>query len=342
MRIVGSQRSGVVYKSLFCFALGAMLLALSIPAQAQQPARIPLIGVLSPGTAGVRDAYQQLTQAFREGLRDLGYAEGKNILLEFRYAEGKLERMPDLVAELLQLKPAGIVVSAVPAIRAAKDATKTIPIVMISTVDPVAGGIVDSLAQPGGNITGLALLTRDLSAKRLELLTEVLQKTSRLAVLWDADGPGPKIAFEEYKATAPSMKLQLQSLEVRGPTPDFDATFKAVAKRHAQALLVIRNPLLARYSKQIATLAIKNRLPSMCEEEQYVEAGCVMSYAASDSDRWRRAATYVDKILKGVKPADLPVEQPMKFEFVINLKTAKQIGLTIPPNVLARADKVIK
>jgi putative ABC transport system substrate-binding protein len=331
-----------VNKRLLVYIMSTLILAAVHTAEAQQAGKVPLIGILSPGSAGLRDSYLQLLEAFRQGLRDLGYVEGKNILLEYRYAEGNLDRMPSLVAELVQLKPAVIVVSALPAIRAAKQATKTIPIVIITSVDPVAAGIVDSLARPGGNITGLALLTRDLSAKRLELLTEVLRKKSLLAVLWDSGAPGPKIAFEEYKAAAPSMNLQLQSLEVRGPTPDFDAAFQAAAKGHAQALITIRNPLLARYMKQIATLAMKSRLPSMCEEGQYVEAGCVMSYAASDSDRWRRAAIYVDKILKGTPPAELPVEQPTKFEFVINLKTAKQIGLTIPQSVLFRADKVIK
>ena len=327
-------------KSVFGIALVALLSALS-PAEGQQAKKVPLIGLLSPGSREP-DSYFQLIEAFRQGLRDLGYVEGKNIQFEYRYAEGKLDRMPALVTELVQLEPAVIVVTAVPAIRAAKQATKTISIVMISTVDPVVAGIVDSLARPGGNITGLALLTRDLSAKRLELLTEVVQKISRVAVLWDADGPGPKIAFEEYKAAATSMKLQLQSFEVRGPTPDFDAAFQGAAKGRAQGLLAIRNPLFARYSKQIAALSIKSRLPSMCEEGQYADDGCVMSYAASDSDRWRRAAYYVDRILKGAKPADLPVEQPMKFEFVINLKTAKQIGLTIPQSVLFRADRVIR
>jgi ABC-type uncharacterized transport system substrate-binding protein len=317
------------------------LFALCFSAEAQQPGKVPRVGILSPGSREP-DSYLQLLEAFRQGLRDLGYVEGKNIMLEYRYAEGKLDRMPALVAELVELKPAAIVLSSFVAIRAAKQATKTIPIVMILSVDPVAAGIVDSLARPGGNITGLALLTRDLSAKRLELLTEVLQKKSRVAGLWDSDAPGPKIAFEEYKAAAPSMNLQLQSLEVRGPTPDFAAAFQAAAEGHAQALITIRNPLLARYMKHIATLAIKSRLPSMCEEGQYVESGCVMSYAASDSDRWRRAATYVDKILKGNKPADLPVEQPTKFEFVINLKTAKVLGLTIPQSVLFRANRVIK
>jgi putative tryptophan/tyrosine transport system substrate-binding protein len=330
-------------RKLGSFILCAMLFALCFSAEAQQPAgKVPLVGILSPGSATLRDGYVQFVEALRQGLRDLGYVDGKNVVLEYRYAEGNLERMPSLVAELVQLKPAVIVVSAVPAIRAAKEMTKAIPIVMITTVDPVAMGIVDSLARPGGNMTGLALLTRDLSAKRLELLTEVIQKKSRVAALWDADAPGPKVAFGEYKAAAHAMKLQLQSLEVRGPTPDFDAAFNAAAKGKAQALITIRNPLLARSMKQIATLAIKSRLPSLCEESQYVEAGCVMSYAANDSARWRRAATYVDKILKGTPPAELPVEQPTSFEFVINLKTAKQIGLTIPPNVLARVDKVIR
>jgi putative ABC transport system substrate-binding protein len=337
-----SKQGGMGIKTIVVLMVG-LVLASAHPVKAQQTAGFPLLGILSPGSPEPTDTYYaSLLESFRQGLRDLGYFEGKNIQLEYRFAEGKLDRMPALVAELVQLKPAVIVVSAVPAIRAAKQATKTIPVVIISTVDPVAAGIVDSLARPGGNITGLALLTRDLSAKRLELLTEVLQKKSRVAILWDTDGPGPKIAFEEYKAVAPVMKLQLQSLEVRGPAPDLDAAFQAAAKGHAQALLVIRNPLLARYSEQIAALATKNRLPSMCEEGQYVEAGCVMSYAASDSDRWRRAATYIDKILKGTKPAELPIEQPTKFEFLVNLKAAKQIGLTIPPNLLVRADRVIK
>jgi putative ABC transport system substrate-binding protein len=327
-------------KKVFGLALIAMLFALCLSAKAQQPGKIPLIGYVS--SSGDPKNPGSLVEAFRLGLRELAYVEGKNILLEYRYAEGRLDRMPSLVSELVQLKPSVIVVAALPAIRAAKQATKTIPIVIISAIDPVAEGIVDSLARPGGNITGLALLTRDLSGKRLELLTEVLQKKSRVAVLWDPDGPGPKIAFEEYKAVAPSMKLQLQSLEVRAPTPDFEAAFKAATKGRAQALITIRNPLLEGYKQRIAALAIKSRLPSMCEEGRYVEAGCLMSYAANDADRWRRAATYVDKILKGRTPADLPIEQPMKFELVFNLNTAKLIGFTIPPNVLVRADKVIR
>jgi putative ABC transport system substrate-binding protein len=328
-----------LYRSVAGGALCLVFFGLSSPAGAQQ--KLPLVGVLSPGS-GAPDNYSQLVEAFRDGLLQLGYESDKNIRFEYRFAAGNLAQMPALVNELLQTKPDVIVVSAVPAIRAAKQITKTVPIVMISTVDPVAAGIVESLAHPGGNITGLALLTRDLSAKRLEILTEVLRKILRIAVLWDKDGPGPAIAFDEYKAVAPSMNLQLQSLEVRGPAPDLNGTFQAATKGRPQALLAIRNPLLARYVKEIASLAIERNLPSMCEEGLYADAGCLLSYAASDSDRWRRAAVYVDKILKGAKPTDLPVEQPTKFELVINLKTAKQIGLTIPPSVLARADRVIR
>jgi putative ABC transport system substrate-binding protein len=213
---------------------------------------------------------------------------------------------------------------------------------MITAVDPVATGLVDSLARPGGNITGLTRLTRDLSGKRLELLTEVVPGISRVGVVWDANAPGPAIAFKEYEAGARNLKVQLHSLEVRGPNPDLEGAFQAAAKGRASAVIAITNPVFIRYSKRIAELAIKNRLPSMYEQSQYVEAGGLMSYAASDAESFRRAATYVDKILKGAKPAELPVEQPTKFELMINLKTAKQIGLSIPPNVLARADKVLK
>ncbi|MEK6602262.1 MAG: ABC transporter substrate-binding protein, partial [Candidatus Binatota bacterium] len=221
------------------FVVATAILVSAHLAEAQQPGKIPRIGYLVP--TGDPSTPGPLAEAFRQGLRDLGYVEGKNILIEYRYAQGKLDRMPGLVAELVQLKPDVLVVSPVPAIRAAKEATKSIPIVIITTVDPVATGIVDSLARPGGNITGIALLTRDLSAKRLELLKEVVPGISRVAVLWDADGPGPTIAFKEYKAAAPAMNTQLQSLEVRGPNPDIDAAFQAAAKGRARALITIRN-----------------------------------------------------------------------------------------------------
>jgi putative ABC transport system substrate-binding protein len=253
-----------------------------------------------------------------------------------------VDRFPSLVAELVQLKVDVLVVSTLPAIRAAQQATKTIPIVMVTTQDPVATGLIDSLARPGGNMTGLATLGRELSGKRLELLKETVPRLSRVGVFWDENAPGPKIGFKEYESAARALKIQLQSLEVRGPNSDFEGVFQAAAKGRVNALITITNPLLTRYAKRIADLAIKNRLPSMYERAEYVNAGGLVSYSTSDLEPYRRAAYFVDRILKGAKPADLPVEQPTKFEFVINLKTAKQIGLTIPQSVLYRADRVIK
>ena len=317
-------------------ALLITILAWPYPAAAQQPAKVPRIGFLS----GSGNPFA--VEAFRQGLRDLGYTEGKNILIEYRYAERMLEQAPGLVAELVQLKVDVLVSTAQPMIRAAKQATKTIPIVMVATFDPVATGVVDSLARPGGNITGLSTLARELSGKRLELLKEVVPRISRVALLLDSNTPGPVLSFKEYETAARALKIPLQSLEVRGPTPDLEGSFQAAAKGRASALITIRNSLTQRYAKRIADLAVKNRLPSMYERSDYVEAGGLVSYSSDDAENYRRAAVYVDKILKGAKPADLPVEQPTKFEFVINLKTAKQIGLTIPPNVLARADKIIR
>jgi len=311
-------------------------------AHAQQPKRVPRIGYLGGRGAPTPSTPDLLTEAFRQGLRDLGYIEGKNILVEYRYAEGKLDRIPSLVAELVQLKVDVLVSPALPAIRAAKEATKTIPIVMLTNVDPFATGIVDSLARPGGNITGLARFTTELSGKRLELLKEMVPRISRVGVLWDADDLAAATGFKEYEAAAPALKIQLQSLEVRGPNPDLEGAFQAAATGRPSGLITVRNPLLLLYPKRIADLAIKNRLPSMYEGSDFVEAGGLVSYASSDAESFRRAATYVDKILKGAKPGDLPVEQPTKFELVINLKTAKQIGLAIPQSVLYRADKVIK
>jgi putative ABC transport system substrate-binding protein len=268
-------------------------------------------------------------------------------VVEYRYAEGKSERYPSLVAELVELKVDVVVMTAFPAIRAAKQATKTIPIVMVTNVDPVETGLVDSLARPGGNITRLTRLTRDLSGKRLELLTELVPGMSRVGVLWDVDGSG--IGFKEYETAARAIKVQLQSLGVRGPSPDLEGAFQAAVRGRASAFVTVRSSLLNRNSKRIADLAIKNRLASMYEGSEFIAAGGLVSYEVNGNEIFRRAVTYVDKILKGTKPAELPVEQPTKFEFVINLKTAKQIGLpakqiglTIPPNVLARADKVIR
>ena len=332
-----SKQAGMAIKTAVVFLVGLTFGLLHV-SEAQQPKRVPRIGYVSSGDPST----EPRLAAFRRGLRDLGYIEGKNILVEYRYAEGKPEEVPGFVAELVQLKVDVLVVGYLPAIHAAKQATKTIPIVMVTPVDPVASGIVDSLARPGGNITGLTRFTGDLKKRRLELLKEVVPRISRVGVLWDADNESAAIAFKEYEAAARALKIPLQSLAVRGPHPDFEGAFQAAAKERASALITIRDALINRYRKRIADRAIKNRQPSMYEGREYVEDGGLMSYAVSDAENYRRAATYVDKILKGTKPADLPVEQPAKFELVINLKTAKQIGLTIPANVLARADKVIK
>jgi putative ABC transport system substrate-binding protein len=321
-------------------ALGVVLVALSFPAQAQQPEKIPRIGYLA-GFGNPNNPGPQV-EAFRQGLRDLGYIEAKNIHVEYRYVEEKQDRVPSLIAELLQLKVDMLVIPHTGAIQAAKQTTKTIPIVMVTNIDPVANGIVDSLARPGANITGVARLTRELAGKRLELLKEVVPRISRLGVVWDADDEGSANGFKEYETAASALKLQLHSLQVRSPNPDLDGAFQAAAKGRDSALIVVRGPLLRRYANLVADLTIKNRLPCMCEGSDSVEAGGLMSYSTSDTESFRRAATYVDKILKGAKPAHLPVEQPTKFELMINLKTAKQIGLTIPPSVLARADRVIR
>ena len=316
-----------------------MLFALCFPTQAQQPTKVPRIGYLTSFGA----PSQRQIDAFRQGLKDFGYIEGKNILIEYRHPEGNLGQAPDLVAELVQLKVDVIVATDPTAIRAAKQATKTIPIVMLTNQDPVATGLVDSLARPGGNVTGITRLTRELSGKRLELLKELVPRVLRVGVLWVRPTPlGLGTGFQNYEAAGDAVKIQLQSLQVSRPNPDLEGAFQAAAKGRVSALITVTNAVLSPHSKKIADLAIKNRLPSMCEVMHYVEAGCLMSYSTSDTEAYHRAATYVDKILKGAKPADLPVEQPTKFELVINLKTAKQIGVTIPQSLLYRADKVIK
>ena len=327
-------------KKILAFVLATVILASAHVAEAQQAAKLPRVGFIS--SSGSPENPWRSFEAFQQGLHDLGYIEGQNLLIEHRYAEGRLDRIPNLVNELVQQKVDVIIGTNNVVIRAAKKATKTIPIVMVSSVDPVAAGYVDTLARPGGNITGLAFLGRDLSAKRLELLKEILPRMSRVAILWNPEGPGPTVAFKEYQAAATAFRLRLQSLEVTGPNPDFEAPFQAAKSGRAEALIIVENPLMGQHQKQVFELATKSRLASMTENSFYVDAGGLLSYGASRSDVYRRAAVYVDKILKGTKPADLPVEQPMKFELVINLKAAKQIGLTIPPNVLARADKVIK
>jgi putative tryptophan/tyrosine transport system substrate-binding protein len=317
-------------------AVCAMLCALSFPVEAQQPKKIPRIGFVS---AGNLDRPGTQVEAFRRVLREIGYTEGKNILVEYRYISGMTGQIERLVTELLQQKVDVLILTPQPAIRAAKQATKTVPIVMVTTQDPVAAGFINSLAKPGGNITGVTTLQRELSGKRLELLKEVLPGLSRVAALMNATSIND---FKMYEAPARTLKIQLRSVGVRGPHPDLDDAFQAAGRARASALLTISNAVLNRHAERIAELAIKNRLPSVNEQSDYVDAGGLMSYSADQAASYKRAAIYVDKILKGAKPADLPVEQATEFELVINLKTAKQIGLTIPPHVLARADRVIK
>ncbi len=324
-----------------CLAVVMIAAALAYPAVAgaQQPAKVARVGFVS--STGDPKAPGPLVEAFRQKLRKLGHVEGKNIRVEYRYAEGKLDRVPGFVDELVALKVDALVVSSVPAIRAAKRATTTVPVVMVISVDPVAIGIVKSLAQPGGNITGLVSLNRDLRKQGLELLKEAVPGLARVGVLWNSEGRASATAYKDYEAAAPSKKLQLQSLEVRGSTPNLEGAFQAAVKGRAGALITVSNSALARNLKPIAELALKNRLPSMSERSGYAEAGGLMDYSSDYAENFRRVAVYVDKILKGAKPADLPIE-PTKFNLVVNLKTAKQLGLVIPPGVLARAGKVIK
>jgi putative ABC transport system substrate-binding protein len=320
----------------------ALILASLCFAEAQQTAKTtPRIGFIF--STGVPGTPSPLFDAFQQGLRDLSYVDEKNVLIERRYAEGRLDRMPAFVHEFVQQKVDVIVGTNNVVMRAAKEATKTIPIVMVTTVDPVAAGYVESFARPGGNITGLTTISRDLSAKRVELLKELLPRMSRLGILWDADGPGPAIAFKEYEEAAGAFKLELRSLEVRGPNPDFTGAFQAARTARAEALIVVGNPLTSQHMKSIFALATKNGLPSMTEERRYVDAGGgLISYGPSLADLYRRAAEYVVDILKGAKTGDLPVKLPEKFEIFVNLKTAQQLGLVIPQRVLVQADKVIK
>ena len=316
-------------------------LALTVPlAHAQQPKQIPRIGYVS----GTGDANNQgpYVEALRQGLRQFGYVEGKNYLIEYRGAEGNLKRVPTLVNEFVELKVDVIIAPFPPAIRAAKQATKTIPIVMVASIDPVATGLVESLAHPGGNITGISTLSQDLSGKRLELLKEVVPRLSRVGVLLDIESHISIMNLKEYETASGPLKIQIQSLEVRGINPDLKNAFQTGTKTRIGAMVTITNANLFLQQKQIADLAIKNRLPSIYHGSTWVDAGGLMSYSTDELGAFRRAATFVDKILKGTKPADLPVEQSVKFEFAINLKTAKALNLTIPPLVLMRATKVIK
>jgi putative ABC transport system substrate-binding protein len=318
----------------------AVQLVVVVVAQAQQPAKVPRIGYIS----GSGDATNQgpFVEALRQGLLKLGYVDRKNLMIEYRGAEGQIERIPDLVNELVALK-VDILVLAIPnAIRTAKEATQTIPIVMVASLDPVATGLVDSLARPGGNITGISTLSQDLNGKRLELLKEAVPKLSRVGILLQVEVQSATVNLKEYETAARDLKVQLRPLEVRGPKPDLEGAFQTATKAHVGALITITNANLFLQQKRIAELAIKHRLPSMFQGSTWVESGGLMSYSSDELAAFRRAAYYVDRILKGTKPSDLPVEQPLKYEFSINLKTAKTLGLTIPPMVLTRATKVIK
>ena len=319
-------------------ALYTVLPALCVSADAQQPTKIPRIGLLFTATPSAAAAR---IEAFRQGLRELGYAEGKNILIEQRYAEGKLNHMNELAAELVRLKVDVIVTVGPAATRPAKEATTAIPIVMGVDDDPVGNGFVASLARPGGNITGLATLAPEIGGKQLELLKEIVPRLSRVAVLGTSTQPGNAQSLREAELAAGALAVKLQYLDVLRPE-DIEAVFRTASNGRADAVLVLRAPIFFSHRKQIVDLAAKKQLPAMYYTTEYVEEGGLMTYGVSITDLFRRAATYVDKILKGAKPAELPIEQPTKFELVINLKTAKQIGLAIPTNVLARADKVIK
>ena len=321
--------------------VAVVLLALGVTAEAQQPKKVPRIGYLSsfhPATDSTR------SEAIRLALRELRYIEGRNITIEYRYAEGKLDRFAELAAELVRLKVDIIVVAGGGRmVRAAKNATKTIPIIMVGLgIDPVKAGLVDSLASPGGNVTGLTLLSTELDGKRLELLKETVPKLAHVAVLYDPAIPASvRLVKEDLPAAARALKLNVRSWEV-GAADDFDRVFAALNKQRPDGLYVLGGGIMNANRKRSAGLAIKSRLPSTYNSREAVDAGGLMYYGADEADSYRRVAYFVDKILKGAKPADLPVEQPTKFEFVINLKTAKQIGLTIPPEVLARATKLIK
>jgi putative tryptophan/tyrosine transport system substrate-binding protein len=315
-----------------------LFLATAIFAEAQQAKKVQRIGYL---TANTSSAELPRLDAFRQALRDLGHVEGQNITIEYRHAEGKFDRLPGFAAELVGLKEDVLVGVTTNAVLAAKDATRTIPIVFVGVSDPIGAGLIDSLARPGGNLTGFTNIAPVLSGKRLELLKETVPKLSRVAVLWDPQSPGSVPQWKETELAATELGLRLFSMEASS-VDEYEGAFKEAVKARSGALAVTLNPVSNSNQKPIAELATKYRLPTICARGDYVDNGCMMSYGPSYVAEGRDAARYVDKILKGSKPADLPVEQSMKFELVINLMTASQIGLTIPPSVLYRADRVIK
>jgi ABC-type uncharacterized transport system substrate-binding protein len=324
-------------RTITVLALCAMLLALCLPAEAQQPNKVSRIAYLGGGSAELEKVW---LDAFLQGLRELGYFEGKNIVVERRFAAGQYDELPELAAELVRLKVDVILAASTPVAHSVKKATSAIPVVMV-VADPIGTGLVSSLAKPGGNLTGLSDFHGDLITKRLEILKEVVPSASRIAVLSNPGNPSCSLQTKDLAAVAPALGVTLYAVEAKGPD-DIAPGFATIKKQRAGAVVVCGDRLFSTHRRSIFELSNQNRLPAIYSTKEYADAGGLMSYGANFPDLYRRAATYVDKILKGTKPADLPVEQPIKFEFVINLKTAKQIGLTIPPNVLARADKVIK
>jgi putative ABC transport system substrate-binding protein len=330
----------MITRRVFVGTLAGGLLAAPLAAEAQQAAKIARIGYLTLNLA----AAPHVREAFLQGLRDLGYVEGRNVVIEYRDAEGKVERLPALAAELVALKVDVILAGGTPQALAAKQATRTIPIVFASSPDPVGSGLVTSLARPGGNVTGLSFLAPELVGKRLEQLKQALPGVSRVAVLWQPGGQGErteKDMLKEAEVAARALGVRPQFVEARGPA-DIDRAFSDMTRARAGALTVLSTPMFVSERRRLVDLAAKNRLPTVFSFREYVDAGGLMSYGPNLADLFRRAATYVDKILKGAKPADLPVEQPTKFDLVINLKTAKALGLTIPPSLLGRADEVIQ
>jgi putative ABC transport system substrate-binding protein len=340
VRVAGRLREDpVIDRRGLLAGTGALLLAAPLAARAQPAATVPRIGYLSPISPPADSAR---IEAFRQGLRDLGYVEGQSIVIEYRYADGKFDRLPDLAAGLVRLKVDVIVAASTPGILAAKQATSAIPIVMTLSADPVPTGLVSSLARPGANITGLSLLSGELNGKRLELLKEIVPSLSRVAALWNPDNPASRFQLKETEAAAHVLGIQLQPLEVRGPDPDFERIFQATGRGRISALITPDDLLIFSHRARIVDLAARKRLPAMYAFREFVDAGGLMSYTANRPHLFRRAATYVDKILRGARPGDLPVEQPTKFELVINLKAARALGLAIPSRLLALADEVIQ
>lgn len=324
--------------AVLSWVLSSLLIAPRLSVAAQQPTHVSRIGFL---TAISATSMAGRMAAFRQQLQDLGHFEGKNLVIEYRYADGKADRIPIFASELVRSKVEVIVTAGATATGPAKEATATIPIVMAQDGDPVANGFIANLARPGGNVTGLSTLAPDLSGKRLELLKEIVPKLSRVAVFGISTNPGNGQSLKELQLAAKALELRLQTLDILS-RKDIEIAFQAVSKEHAEAVLVLVSAVALAERNQIVELATKRQVPVMYPQNEYVEDGGLMSYAPDYADLFRRAAIYVDKILKGAKPANLPVEQPKKFDFIINLKTAKRIGLTIPPNVLARADRVIR